>query len=93
MTSREYQTVREFETKLTIGQQVRINWTNGGGFYSSRGKVCKINSNSVKVAIADFVPPGYTRNTVIKAPLLTTGSSLKLWSVNNRVEPLHGYRT
>lgn len=92
MTREECSSVVDFESNLTIGQRVRINWTNSHRYFTAVGSVAKINRASVIVVINDEVPHEYGFDQAIKAPLLAMGtSSMKSWSANNRVEPVGGY--
>ncbi len=77
---------------------MRIKWTNCGKYWFGRGNVEKINKQSFIVILSEDVgnehDPAegyYYAGLDIKVPRLANGSGMKLWSVNNRLEPVGGY--
>lgn len=97
MNANELRTVTTFEDSLTIGTEVRVNWTNSGWAHTSRAKVLKTNAQSFTVSLLEHVAPnyygGYPVGHKINVPRLALGGSgFKLWSANNRLEPVEGYR-
>lgn len=97
MNSNELKTVVDFENSLSIGTEVRVYWTNSGWGNTSKAKVLKINRQSFTVSLLEHVNPnyygGYPVGTKINVPRLALGGTgFKLWSANNRLEPVNGYR-
>ena len=96
MNANELETVTTFEDNLAIGAEVRVNWTNSGRAHTSRANVLKINSQSFTVTLLERVSPsyhgGYPVGHKINVPRLAmSGTGFKLWSANNRLEPVEGY--
>ncbi len=93
MTGAEYSIVCEFENGLSVGDEVRVNWTNCGTAWSGRGTVKRINAKSIIVTLSEPVggPGYYSAGQSIYVPRFVLGNSMKLWSVNNRTEPVDGY--
>ena len=93
MTAVDFQTVIKFEDGLRVGNEVRIKWTNSNAFWSGRGILKQINRQSFIVTLSEEVggPDYYPAGNKIKAPRLSMGSGMKLWSCNNRLEPVGGY--
>ncbi len=103
MTGDDFKSVIEFENGLSVGDDVRIKWTNSNKFWNGSGKLKKINRQSFVVTLSE--PVGGPRNGelwhggegeypaghAIKVPRLSNGSGAKLWSIKNRVEPADGY--
>lgn len=89
MTSQEFKTVQDFENGLSIGDQVRIKWTNSYCYFSGLATICKINAKSV-IATLNHEVHDYPENHKIKAPRFTF-TTMDLWSCNNRIEPVQGY--
>lgn len=74
----------KFDEALSVGDRVRVNWTNGGRAYSSVGSIAKVNTSSVAVTIdADTGP--YKKGHKITVPRIL---NVKKWSHKNRVEPI-----
>lgn len=95
MNATEYQTVTDFESALQVGQSVTVRWTNNNRSYKSPATVARVNKQSVIVTLDGEVKSDlgtYPMGHSIKAPLLTYGSGGDLWSANNRVEPVEGYK-
>lgn len=97
MNSSELKTVVDFEDSLSIGTEVRVNWTNAGRFNTARATVVKVNSQSFRVSLLEHTASsyygGYPVGHKITVPRLALGGTgFKLWSANNRLEPLNGYR-
>jgi hypothetical protein len=96
MNANELKTVVDFEDSLSIGSEVRIYWTNSGRTNTSKAKVVKVNAQSFRVSLLEHVAPsyygGYPVGTQISIPRLAFGGTgFKLWSANNRLEPINGY--
>lgn len=96
MNSRELKTVVDFENGLSVGSEVRVNWTNVGRYNTAKAKVVKVNAQSFRVSLLEHVDPrfygGYPVGTKISVPRLALGGTgFKLWSANNRLEPVNGY--
>lgn len=93
MIATDFTKVIAFEDGLSVGNEVRIRWTNSNTFWSGRGILKKINRQSFIVTLSEEVggPDCYSAGRDIKAPRLSMGSGMKLWSCNNRLEPVGGY--
>jgi len=94
MTADQFRTVIDFEQGLQEGDKVRIRWTNCHNFYDGIGIVVRVNAKSIRVKLTEYVPyptgeyEGYPAGREITAPRI---ANIKMWSVNNRVEPVNGF--
>ena len=92
MNANQLRAVFDFETSLRPGAAVLIRWTCGGCYHAGRATITKVNKKSVRARLEEPVPTGlgepYAAGREIIAP---TVEAFKLWSYNNRVEPVDGY--
>lgn len=86
----------KFEIALKVGQPVEVRWTCGSlGHYVASGKVAKINTGSVRVAIDNDIPSqwnagqlAYHAGKEIVVPLLKHFTRNSKWSPINCVRPI-----
>lgn len=99
MTGQELRTVWNFEDSLKVGDRVTVRWTNANNYLFALAEIAKVNEQSFRICLIEDVPSrfkpgtiGWTKGTTFSVPRCTfSGSGSKLWSCNNRVEPIGGY--
>lgn len=83
----------KWDTTMQTGDQVLVCWTNSNRFYRLKGKVVKLNAQSVKCELTEPSGPtpygaGYPVGQVITCPRATMSGVTGRWSWNNCVLPL-----
>jgi hypothetical protein len=93
MTATTFATLANFDARLTLGQKVRVLWTNCSRAYEAPGTVVKLNTKSVRVALDIEIRADthrgknqmlYDKGQEIRVPRLID----KQWTINNCVMPL-----
>lgn len=99
MTSNELRMVWNFEASLKASDKVTARWTNAGFYVSTVAEIAKVNEHSFRVRLIEDVPSnvkpgtiGWLKGRTFSIPRCSIGSGMKLWSCNNRVEPIDGYK-
>ena|SRR5580765_7224896 len=97
MTADTFASLAAFDTALTLGQHVKVYWTNCYRAYGATGTVVKLNAKSVRVALDAEIRGTthlgkdqvlYPKGQEIIVPRLL---AIKQWSVNNCVVPCDDY--
>ena len=91
MTGDDSNRIIAFESSLKPGALVRVKWTWSYQLFSAKGKVVKVNLASIVTELLEPIS-SYPVGQRIKCPRLGLNSGSRLWSVNNRVEPVGGYQ-
>jgi hypothetical protein len=89
-----------FDRNLRIDDTVEVRWTNSHRYFSARGEISKLNSQSLKVKLLEAVP-GIDGDTTHGRPSPLAGAGYPVgyritvprtyaprWSANNGVFPL-----
>lgn len=91
MTGDQLKLVSAFEDSLKVGDPVKVCWTNSGYKFSGTGVMAKINTKSFVVTLSTDVSISwnekYSQGQRITVPRI---DNIRLWSGNNRVEPVGG---
>lgn len=98
MTGQELRKVWNFENSLKVGDAVTARWTNAGYQVEAKAEIAKVNEQSFRIRLTEDVQSiykprtiGWVKGTTFSVPRCSLGSGMKLWSCNNRVEPVGGY--
>jgi len=72
-----------FDSKLAVGQVVRVRWTWSYGQYDAEAEIVKLNAKSVRVKLLQDAGDHFTSGFV-----LTVKRGAESYSINNGVFPV-----